>query len=128
MKLIRLSLFSVVLIIIAPMSSSANGVLKKEWTDSMSTAVPAAFCQSNQYFRQCFNVTQIECEETAMSTTRICLKKNEDNIPDIFNQPEDCTYWGKIIGACAGESYELVLVLQKKKISNQKCDNPDYWR
>jgi hypothetical protein len=69
----------------------------------MSTVLPTVFCQGGQYFRQCFDVSQSECEETAMSSTRICLQKYKDKIPDTLTQPKDGSYWGTIIGRCAGE-------------------------
>jgi hypothetical protein len=113
-------------ILIASTSIMANEISKDDWINSMSTALPAYFCKTDQYFRQCFNVTQIECEETALSTTRICLAQNKDKIPTRLRQPEDGKKWGTIIGSCAGSAYEIAL--QKKRISNSKCNNPDNWK
>jgi len=115
-------------IFVLSISASANSaeVSKEAWMESMSTALPTLFCQSNQYFRQCFDITQAECEETAASATRICLQKYESKIPDTLVQPEDGTYWGRIIGSCAGEAYEITL--RKKRISNQKCNDPSNWK
>ena len=92
----------------------------------MTTALPTAFCNASQYFRQCFNVTAQECEETAASATRICLNKNKSKIPSVLQQPKDGTHWGTIIGSCAGEAYEITLI--KKRINNRKCDNPANWQ
>ena len=94
--------------------------------DSMSTVLPTVFCQANQYFRQCFDVSQAECKETALSATRVCLQKYKDKIPDTLVQPKDGTYWGRIVGSCAGEAYELTL--RKKRIGNQKCNDPNNWK
>jgi hypothetical protein len=113
-------------ILIASTSIMANEVSKNDWINGMSTAVPAYFCKADQYFRQCFKVTQTECEETALSTTRICLAENKDKIPARLRQPEDGTRWGTVIGSCAGTAYEIAL--QKKRISNSKCNNPDSWK
>jgi len=101
-------------------------VNKNNWVNAVKTALPTVFCNSNQYFRQCFNVTAQECEETASSTTRICLNKNKDKIPAILQQPKDGTYWGTIVGTCAGEAYEIALI--KKRIRNKKCNNPANWQ
>ncbi len=107
-------------------SSYANEIVKEAWMNSMSTALPTLFCQADQYFRQCFQITQRECEEIALSSSRVCLKKYEKDIPSVLNQPKDGNHWGSIIGSCAGESFELVL--QKKRISNEKCNNPENWK
>jgi len=122
-----------IFLFIAALSSSvlsssvwAVEVQKNDWIRAMSTALPAAFCNSRQYFRQCFSVTAQECEETAASVTRICLNKNKDKIPAILNQPKDGTYWGTIVGACAGEAYVVTLV--RKQIKNKRCSNPANWQ
>ena len=106
--------------------ANAGQVSKSVWMNAMSTAVPTAFCQAKQYYRQCFEVTQIECEETASSATRICLKKYKEEIPNLLNQPQDGTHWGTIIGRCAGEAYESAF--QKRRISSKECNNPAKWQ
>lgn len=106
-------------------SAFATEISKKDWLNSMSTVLPTYLCQESQYFRQCFDITQKECEKVALSATRICLEKEKSNIPVILNQPKDGEYWGTIIGACVGESYEITLI--KKKKDNPKCNDPKYW-
>ena len=92
----------------------------------MKTALPAAFCNSSMYFRQCFKVTAEECEETAASATRICLKENDHNIPNALIQPKDGTHWGTVIGTCAGEAYDISLM--KRKINSDKCNDASNWQ
>ena len=123
---IRWGILLVVFFLLISTSANSAEVSKEAWINSMSTALPTAFCQTNQYFRQCFNVSQTECEETAMSATRVCLKKYKDKIPDTLTQPKDGTYWGRIVGRCAGEAYEITLL--KKRISNQRCNDPNSWK
>jgi len=113
-------------VLIASTSVTANEVSKDDWINGMSTALPAYFCKADQYFRQCFTVTQIECEETAFSATRICLDQNKDKIPGRLRQPADGATWGTQIGSCAGTAYEISL--QKRRISNSKCNDPDNWK
>jgi hypothetical protein len=106
--------------------ANADDIPKDDWIDKMSTILPTAFCQPHQYFRQCFDVSQTECEETAMSAVRICLGKNKDKMPSVFVQPQDGRYWGRIVGSCAGGAYEITL--RKKRISNRRCNDPNNWK
>lgn len=112
--------------LLSPLSSNAAEVSKSDWYNGMSTALPTAFCNSNQYFRQCFSVSAQECEETAASATRICLNKNDKDIPGVLVQPKDGRYWGTVIGKCAGETYEITLA--KKRINNAKCNDVSNWQ
>ena len=112
--------------LLSPLSSNAVEVSKADWYNGMSTALPTVFCNSNQYFRQCFSVSAQKCEETAASATRVCLNKNDKDIPSILVQPKDGTHWGTVIGKCAGEAYEITLI--KKRINNAKCNDVSNWQ
>jgi len=113
-------------VLLASTAAHSAEVSKEAWLDSMSTVLPTVFCQGNQYFRQCFDVSQAECEETAASATRVCLQKYKDKIPDTLIQPMDGNYWGTVIGRCAGEAYAITS--QKKRISNQTLNDPNNWK
>ncbi len=126
MNSMRWCILFVIFVLLTSASANPEEVSKAVWIDRMFTGLPTAFCQRDQYFRQCFDVSQTECEETAMSASRVCLQKYKDQIPDIFIQPKDGTYWGRIIGSCAGEAYEMTLL--KKRISNKRCNDPNNWR
>ena len=73
----------------------------------MVTALPVAFCAPAQYFRQCFSVSAVECEETSASAVRVCLAKYDADIPALLVQPKDGTRAGQIVGECAGNAYEV---------------------
>ncbi len=126
MNSMRRNILVVILILLISASADSQEVTKDIWIDRMSAALPTAFCQRDQYFRQCFDVSQTDCEETAISATRVCLQKYKDTIPNVLIQPKDGNYWGRIIGSCAGEAYEMTLV--KKRISNKRCNDPNNWR
>ena len=122
------SLFKAILFLFATtlsFASLANEVKKSDWINGMSTALPTAFCASEQYFRQCFKVTAQECEEVAASATRVCLNKHKDKIPAVLRQPDDGMQWGRVVGACAGEAFETTLI--KKRVNNAKCNDPASW-
>lgn len=118
-------LLIIILALISAKSYSVE-VTKSDWLIAMKSALPTAFCNPSMYFRQCFKVTANQCEETALSATRICLENNKVNIPDILIQPKDGTHWGTIVGTCAGETYEKSL--SKLKVSNTKCNNAANWQ
>lgn len=117
---------SILLAVFACSLAQASEVNKAHWMESMETDLPAAFCSPNQYFRQCFEVSAAECEETAASTTRTCMNRHESDIPATLVQPEDGTHWGTIIGECAGRAYDIAL--SEKRISSAECDDVSNWR
>lgn len=122
-NIIKICLFT----FIFSLSYQAQGgdISKEEWISKMSTALPAAFCQSHQYFRQCFSVAAQECIAVATSVTKSCLNKYQDQIPASLQQPQDGSRWGGIVGGCAGEAYAIAL--QAKRINNERCNNPASW-
>ena len=120
------SKLTIITILSLPLTVNAVEVSKPDWYNGMSTVLPTVLCNSSQYFRQCFSVSAQECEETAASATRVCLKKNDKDIPNILIQPKDGAHWGTVIGSCAGEAYEITLT--KKRINNSKCNDVSNWQ
>lgn len=118
-----MSINKIVLVFMALLSvaSHAQEVTKDQWITGMKANLPTVFCKSNQYFRRCFDVTTIECEDVAASATRICLKEMKNQIPAILIQPKGGTLWGKKVGACAGAAYQAAFI--KRRISNATCNN-----
>ena len=108
------------------LGAAPKTISRDDWVKALRTALPAAFCKPEQYFRQCFKVTQAECEQTALSTTRVCLEDLKDKIPETLKQPDDGGLWGAKVGECAGNAYEVSLT--KKKIQSDKCNDPNAWR
>lgn len=106
--------------------SYALNVEKDEWVASMEIVLPAAFCKKQMYFRQCFTVDAIACEEVAASVTRICLGKYKSDIPNPLKQPQDGTKWGAVVGRCAGSAYGVSLA--DKKINSEKCNDVNNWK
>jgi hypothetical protein len=101
-------------------------VSKEIWLGQMSTALPNYFCASQQFFRQCFNVGEVQCKMIAKEATDACLRQYEEKIPSKLKQPADGTFWGQQVGMCAGNAYEIALINQR--INSSKCNNVDNWR
>jgi hypothetical protein len=100
-------------------------VAKSLWMDQMTTAVPALFCQEPQYFRQCFEVSAEECEELVISSTRVCLQRYDQQIPETLVQPNDGARWGNLVGSCVGRTYEIGFA--ERKVSDPRCNDPSQW-
>ena len=104
---------------------AAEEVSKNFWVESMRTALPRTFCQSMEFFRECFDVNEDQCIEAASLATKICLHKYINQIPDSLIQPKDGAKWGNIIGQCAGENYHQTLSRMFK--NTKECNDMDYW-
>jgi len=102
-----------------------NVVNKQEWIAHMQKALPPAFCEEKQYFRQCFKVTQQECLDTTAAVTRQCINKKENDIPEVLVQPRDGSHWGGIVGECAGDAYEKKLL--DRRIDSDRCNDVKNW-
>ncbi len=124
---IQITLLAVLLLpLFATATATAAETSKSYWFKGMSTALPTAFCNSNQYFRHCFSVSVQECKESVASATRICLNKNNKDIPDILVQPGDGAHWGAIIGECVGDTYTITQKQQHN--SSAKCNDISNWQ
>ncbi len=126
MDFIRIGILMLILLLISACAHSSEEVKRDAWMNKMSATLPSAFCISGQFFRECFEVSQAECEGAASSAVWACLQKYRDQIPKLLIQPKDGGHWGKIIDDCAVEAYEKNL--QKRRINNTKCNDPNNWR
>ncbi len=116
----------IMLLFLITTTANADEISKEVWLNHMAKALPNVFCQSKQYFRQCFEVIQIECEKIATSATRKCLEEYKEEIPASFDHLKDGSDWGYIVGSCAGVVYENISI--KKRINSEKCNNVENWR
>ena len=105
-------------------NATSQKISKEKWIFAMKTTMPVAICTSDQYFRQCFDVTEFECEEIATSSVRICVNELNDQIPTVLKS-SDKQFWGGKIGRCIGNSLEAVNY--EKKTSNSKCNDASNW-
>ncbi|UCG79042.1 MAG: hypothetical protein JSV21_04225 [Nitrospirota bacterium] len=122
---VHIVLVIAVAIFITPSLYAANEVPRDMWLDGMSKLLPEAFCQPEQFFRQCFEVSEETCQQTATSTTRDCIEKLKGEMPEMFDT-ENGQYWGTQVGACAGSSYSMALLKNFK--DTKKCNDPEAWK
>jgi len=116
-----LAFFSIFILVA---NANAQEISKSDWLKYMNVAVPSAFCQEGQYFRQCFDIPGNICLSTARSAMKTCINIEEQNVPKSLNQVSG-EQWGNIIGTCAGNEFEKIQI--NNKLKNQKCYNPANW-
>lgn len=102
----------------------AQNISAEDWIKSVENGLPGYFCQEEQYFRQCFEISGSHCLETAREIVSNCIDKEKENFPDSFNKVTG-EQWGNIIGTCAGNLFEMKHSAEKSK--NPKCYNPAHW-
>ncbi|HKJ18730.1 MAG TPA: hypothetical protein VJ984_15355 [Xanthomonadales bacterium] len=112
--------------ILFSMPLKAVEVPKADWIEHLKSIIPTVFCSSEQYFRQCFDVTIEQCEEAMSSSARVCIANLEDQIPEMLVQPDDGTHWGNVIGQCIGASYDQVHKDQRSR--DPSCVDPTNWQ
>jgi hypothetical protein len=104
-------------------------VPKTQWMDQMITVLPTILCRPEGFFRSCYPLTEDQCLEMSVRTTKACLVKLEGTLPAALSQPRDGEKWGKEIGACTGETMEAALPAEgRKKIEKDSCNDPNAWK
>lgn len=125
---LRLEKLCFFLFLLSFLSIAAYGqeIPKDHWIDTMSTLLPVEFCKPTTYFRECFEISQEECEEVVGSAARVCLNKFKKEIPDAISSREESADWGEVVGECAGGILEITFIEQR--IDSEKCKDLDNWR
>jgi len=95
-------------------------IAKADWIQAMRTALPAAFCPTEGYFRACFAVSGQECVDNVLNATLSCMSEIEAQLPAELVQPADGAAWGEKLGACVGTVYETIL--KAKMVQSPECD------
>lgn len=105
-------------------NTHAQEISKSDWLKYMTSAVPSAFCQEEQYFRQCFDIPGSTCIDTTRMAMKTCINLEKKNLPSSLDKVTG-EQWGNIIGTCAGNEFEKIQI--NNKLKNQKCYNPANW-
>lgn len=116
MNLLPKGVFFFVLILSFSVSHAAD-MAQDQWTSFMTKNMPTVFCKSDQYYRDCYEVTKEECENTAAFAVEACIANHIQELPDTFSY-EESRKWGAIIEKCVDEEYS-------RTFSNQKMDTPE---
>ncbi len=114
-------------IIIKTSREDCPKITDNPWAVGMYALLPELVCQDNQIYRQCYAVSQNECETAMKSATADCLQSHLSELPpDITTNKKIGSHWGEIVGACASEKYSSSL---KSKFTNTNdCNNMNNWK
>lgn len=122
----RFAQFLIALLTILVVHSSAHAQLRvnaEDWMVGMMETLPNHFCQDDQYFMQCFDVTESECQSVSTRQAQRCLDKFADQLPAQLTMPDDGRQWGVDVGRCAGVGYDLQLA--ERKLAGPRCNASD---
>lgn len=110
-------------------SEAPIDVPKERWMDQMVTVLPTILCRPEGFFRSCYPLSEQQCLEMGVRSTKACLIKLETQFPAAFQQPNEGEKWGKMVGSCTGETMEAALPAESKKKSDKKeCLDPSAWK
>jgi len=107
--------------------------LAEQWIASMREELPKELCKEAMYFRQCFQVTEVECINQSRGSFDKCLPNFKNDILKNFGAKgttsealsADGGHWGAKTGECTGLDYEKTLLA--KRINSDKCNDPKNW-
>lgn len=85
---------------------------KKAWAENVEQKLPELLCDKNQYFVQCFDVTEPECLEFTKLLVHACLSNVTLALPQQID-PQQGEYWGQMIGRCSYDLYNKYMETKK---------------
>lgn len=106
----------VVLFLFSPLQAGEQ--TQEQWVEYMTQNLPSVFCNPNQYYRECYEITQEECKEAISDIAEGCIDKNIENLPDIFTIKES-RHWGPLLEKCIDEEYSRLY--SDQRIDSQYC-------
>lgn len=105
--------------VLATESTSQDFLSNRQWQHNMRHQFPLKICEPNSYYRQCFTISESECQAFALTLTNACLKALKDKIPENVHLKDDGIALGGLVGACFGDLYESYMA--HKKLSLDAC-------
>ncbi len=87
--------------------------------------LPGHTCREGQYFRECFDVTGEQCNDTMTSLFDACLERYRDRLSDTIKLLGEGSRWGQVLGSCAGSQYDMER--RSERIHSPRRNNPNEW-
>ena len=109
-------LVMVVLFTFSPLQAGEQ--TQDQWTKYMTQNLPSVFCSPNQYYRECYDISQEDCKEAISDIAEACIDQNIENMPDVFTIKES-RHWGPLIEKCIDEEYSRLN--SDQRIDSQYC-------
>ncbi len=105
--------------------------LAEKWITNVKEKLPNVFCKDGMYFRECFQITEVECKDQVNKSSEKCLADLKSEIFKNFGAKgtqdlgAEGAYWGSKWGECTGIGFEKEF--GSKLIANEKCKDPKNW-
>lgn len=82
--------------------SSGSAVARSQWLKALPQAMSEEFCNQSSPLRDCYPLSEADCQEQVVKKTVSCMKRYRAQIPDEM-ESGDLSTWGKQIGVCAND-------------------------
>jgi hypothetical protein len=79
----------------------------EQWKAHMERALPKALCVKESNVRVCLSVTDDQCLSGLAKTTRVCIGKMKQKIPEIISMPKVGEALGGDVGGCAEDLFVI---------------------
>jgi hypothetical protein len=80
-------------------------VPREKWVLHMESGLPTMLCSPGSVIRECFSLSQKECEQGMASATRVCIGNLSSRIPEEISLPIEGQRLGGDVGDCATDAY-----------------------
>ncbi|OQW46836.1 MAG: hypothetical protein A4S09_02705 [Proteobacteria bacterium SG_bin7] len=94
-----------------------------EWMELMSRSLPAAFCDSKEYYGFCFESDFSTCGSMVEKIARSCYRKI--SIPKNVRLSTQGVDLGQVLGRCVGGEFEKQMSAKRKNTS--VCKESRQW-
>ena len=84
----------------SPQKEAESTAKRADWINQMQQNLPVNLCESSNFIRQCYTVTEFDCLVVTRHAVQGCLKRMEQDLPDLFTV-KDGEHWGGITAHCA---------------------------
>jgi hypothetical protein len=77
-------------------------------------------CQDKGVFRQCFSITQADCEKSVRGMAKLCEKPLSRRMPQTLKTKRDAGFWGSQYAVCIARRFAEIHA-EKMNKKNKDC-------
>ena len=110
----------------APTSEGASSfaVSREKWTNEIEATALEEVCRPQSYYRECFDVTAVDCQKLIRNQVRACVAKKR--IPTSVDSFDGGSFYASHVGICLVE--QIGREWRSKFLYKQKCVQRGLWR